>query len=97
MNFIKVSPKRFGVSFLLSSFNFSETLVDDTYDGSAMEALDQNLIPFPYKVAKCLDPCTYRNIEYDGQVYHMFFFEFYHFFSGNLISFFFLLSSKMSM
>jgi len=42
-----------------------ETLVDDTYDGTAMEALEQNLIPFPYKVAKCLDPCTYRNIEYD--------------------------------
>ena len=30
-----------------------------------MEALEQGLIPFPYKVAKCLDPSTYRNIEYD--------------------------------
>lgn len=42
-----------------------DILVDPDYDGTAMDALEQNLIPFPYKVAKCLDPTSYRNIEYD--------------------------------
>lgn len=42
-----------------------DILVDPEYTGTAMEALLQNLIPFPYKVAKCLDPMCYRNIEYD--------------------------------
>jgi len=42
-----------------------EVLIDDTFEGTAMQALGQFLIPFPYKVAKCLDPHTYRNIEFD--------------------------------
>lgn len=42
-----------------------DILVEAEYEGSAIEALHQNLIPFPYKVAKCLDPASYRNIEYD--------------------------------
>ena len=41
-----------------------ETL-DPNFCGTAMEALENQLIPFPYKVAKCLDPHFYRNIEYD--------------------------------
>ena len=44
---------------------FREVLIDDTFEGTAMQALGQFLIPFPYKVAKCLDPHTYRNIEFD--------------------------------
>ena len=40
-------------------------IIDPEFDGSALEALDNFLIPFPYKVAKCLDPQSYRNIEYD--------------------------------
>ena len=35
------------------------------FNESGLEALENNLIPFPYKVAKCLDPTCYRNIEYD--------------------------------
>ena len=43
-----------------------EELVNADYQGSAMEALENMyLIPFPYKVAKCMDPTTYRNIEFD--------------------------------
>jgi len=42
-----------------------EVLIDETFNGTAMQALGQFLIPFPYKVAKCLDPHTYRNIEFD--------------------------------
>jgi len=38
---------------------------DKEFEGTAMQALDNNLIPFPYKVAKALDPDHYRNIEYD--------------------------------
>lgn len=30
------------------------------FGGTAMQALDQFLIPFPYKVAKALDPTAYR-------------------------------------
>ncbi len=41
----------------------------ETYDrefaGTAMQALEAHLIPFPYKVAKALDPEMYRNLEYD--------------------------------
>ena len=51
--------------FLLIISIFSEVLIDETFNGTAMEALGQFLIPFPYKVAKCLDPHTYRNIEFD--------------------------------
>jgi hypothetical protein len=39
--------------------------MDPDFTGSALEALDNFLIPFPYKVAKAMDPETYRNIEYD--------------------------------
>ena len=42
-----------------------EELVDPDYEGSAMEALYNFRIPFPYKVAKCMDPFSYRNIEFD--------------------------------
>lgn len=35
------------------------------FSGTAIEALQSNLIPFPYKVAKTLCPDSYRNIEYD--------------------------------
>lgn len=38
---------------------------DKEFKGTAMEALQQFLIPFPYKVAKALDTDSYRNIEYD--------------------------------
>ena len=38
---------------------------DKEFRGTAMEALTNHLIPFPYKVAKTLDPDCYRNIEYD--------------------------------
>ncbi len=33
---------------------------DKDFEGTAMEALRNFLIPFPYKVAKALDPETYR-------------------------------------
>ena len=42
-----------------------ENLSPAEFTGSALEALDNHLIPFPYKVAKCLDPFSYRNIEFD--------------------------------
>lgn len=42
-----------------------EVLIDESFEGTAMQALGQHLIPFPYKVAKCLDPHNYRNIEFD--------------------------------
>lgn len=32
---------------------------------SAKELLDNGITPFPYKVAKALDPDIYRNIEFD--------------------------------
>ena len=35
---------------------------DKEFTGTAMEALDNHLIPFPYKVAKALDPETYRQV-----------------------------------
>jgi hypothetical protein len=38
---------------------------DREFQGTAMEALREFCIPFPYKVAKTLDPKSYRNIEYD--------------------------------
>lgn len=38
---------------------------DRTFTGGPMEAIEMNLIPFPFKVAKAMDPSTYRNIEYD--------------------------------
>ena len=40
-------------------------MYDKEFEGTAMEALTNFLIPFPYKVAKALDPEIYRNIEYD--------------------------------
>ena len=42
-----------------------ENLTPAEFTGSALDALDNHLIPFPYKVAKCLDPFSYRNIEFD--------------------------------
>ena len=33
---------------------------DKDFVGTAMEALSSHLIPFPYKVAKVLDPSSYR-------------------------------------
>ena len=33
---------------------------DKEFEGTAMEALDKFLIPFPYKVAKALDSGSYR-------------------------------------
>ena len=35
---------------------------DKEFEGTAMQALDNNLIPFPYKVAKALDPDHYRYV-----------------------------------
>ena len=45
--------------------------LDPDFDGTAMEALENFLIPFPYKVAKCFDPYTYRNIEFDAWTQEM--------------------------
>ena len=61
-------------------YSFSGTMLNGTFDpedgkpeilnpdfeGSAMSVLENWLIPFPYKVAKCLDPSEYRNIEFDS-------------------------------
>ena len=33
---------------------------DKEFEGTALQALDNHLIPFPYKVAKALDPEHYR-------------------------------------
>ncbi len=41
---------------------------DPDFDGTAMEALDNFLIPFPYKVAKALDPYNYRQATKLNQV-----------------------------
>jgi len=45
--------------------NGKPDVYDKDFMGTAMEALQEFLIPFPYKVAKALDPTIYRNIEYD--------------------------------
>ena len=45
--------------------------LDPDFDGTAMETLENFLIPFPYKVAKCMDPYTYRNIEFDAWTQEM--------------------------
>ncbi len=37
---------------------------DRDFQGTAMEALSHYYIPFPYKVAKALDPDTYRYLSY---------------------------------
>ncbi len=42
-----------------------DMLAEPSFQGTAMDALEVGLIPFPYKVAKCLDASSYRNIEYD--------------------------------
>ena len=41
-------------------------ILNPDFEGSAMSVLENWLIPFPYKVAKCLDPSEYRNIEFDS-------------------------------
>ncbi|CAB4066637.1 unnamed protein product [Lepeophtheirus salmonis] len=41
------------------------SIYDKSFIGTATEALSQSLIPFPYKVAKAIDPYIYRNIDYD--------------------------------
>jgi len=50
---------------MLSDLTNKPEIYDREFQGTATQALLNNLIPFPYKVAKTLCPDSYRNIEYD--------------------------------
>lgn len=42
-----------------------QALLPDRYTSCVRQLLDEGITPFPYKVAKSLDPSIYRNVEYD--------------------------------
>jgi OTU domain-containing protein 4 len=43
----------------------SSSMLPDYNKSCVRQLLDQNITPFPFKVAKTLDPFMYRNIEFD--------------------------------
>lgn len=45
--------------------NNNEILPEET-SGDQLTVTNNNIAPFPFKVAKALDPTIYRNIEYDS-------------------------------
>lgn len=42
-----------------------DSLLSDKYLSCVIQLLNEGITPFPYKVAKALDPDIYRNIEFD--------------------------------
>ncbi|XP_053669211.1 protein ovarian tumor locus-like [Anopheles marshallii] len=45
--------------------NKPNPLLTDSKNSCVRQLLALGITPFPYKVAKALDPCIYRNVEYD--------------------------------
>jgi hypothetical protein len=39
--------------------------IDDNGDSEELQLLSKGITPFPYRVAKALDPNIYRNVDYD--------------------------------
>lgn len=57
--------KKSNLTFTLYPINSPNGIVISLDTNSARELLENKILPFPYKVAKALDPNVYRNIELD--------------------------------
>ncbi|XP_052900758.1 uncharacterized protein LOC128307078 [Anopheles moucheti] len=51
--------------YLQDRRNKPNPLLTDSKSSCVRQLLALGITPFPYKVAKALDPCIYRNVEYD--------------------------------